>query len=197
MRQGCTRCVGYLPWRICQARNKYARVKLHEAKLCICSAWFPVHLPYLWTKERCVGVMYAAPCVCFFRSCKRLVDNKYSRESSRIFFCFWICCSHPCLKEIQTKKNHFAWIPKFLPTLYFVTIIYIFFQERDFRKDFLLFTILFSTQSKAEIKLHNHNKKVFWQYTHYEPWKVICTSLWCCAFFVEVCPGLYFISRMI
>ena len=24
-----------------------------------------VHLPYLWTMERCVGVMYAAPCVFF------------------------------------------------------------------------------------------------------------------------------------
>ena len=59
------RCMGYLPGRTHQAMNKDARVKLylHEAKPCICSAWFLVHLPSHWTKERCVevGVMYAAP----------------------------------------------------------------------------------------------------------------------------------------
>ena len=62
--------MGYLPGRTCQAMNKDARVKfyLHEAKFCICSAWFFVHLPSHWTKERCVevGVMYAAPCISFF-----------------------------------------------------------------------------------------------------------------------------------
>ena len=68
MRQRCTRCVGYLPERTLQVWNKNARVKLHihETKLCICSAWFLVHLPPHWTKERCVGVMYAAPCISFF-----------------------------------------------------------------------------------------------------------------------------------
>ena len=69
MRQRCTRCVGYLPGRTRQAMNKDARVKLylHEAKLCICSAWFLVHLLSHWTKERCVevGVMYAAPTIFF------------------------------------------------------------------------------------------------------------------------------------
>ena len=78
------RCMGYLPGRTHQAMNKDARVKLylHEAKPCICSAWFLVHLPSHWTKEHCVevGVMYAAPSVVFFRSCKRLVGNKYSRD---------------------------------------------------------------------------------------------------------------------
>ena len=61
------RCMGYLPGRTRQAINKNARVKLyfHEAKLCICSASFLVHLPPHWTKEHCVGVMYAAPCVFF------------------------------------------------------------------------------------------------------------------------------------
>jgi hypothetical protein len=63
MRQRCTRCVGYLSGRTRQAMNKDARV--HEAKLCICSAWFHVHLPPHWTKEQCVGVMYATPCVFF------------------------------------------------------------------------------------------------------------------------------------
>jgi len=49
--------------------NKDVRVKLyHEAKLCICSAWFLVHLPSHWTKERRVEVgvvMYAAPSIFF------------------------------------------------------------------------------------------------------------------------------------
>ena len=81
------RCVGYLPGRTRQAMNKDTRVKLylHEAKLYICSAWFLVHLPPHSTKERCVGVMYATPCV-FFRSCKRLVDNKYSRDAYKTLF---------------------------------------------------------------------------------------------------------------
>ena len=81
MRQRCTRCVGYLSGRTRQAMNKDARV--HEAKLCIRSAWFLVHLPSYWTKDCCVevGVMYAAPCISFFHSCKRLVDNKYSRDA--------------------------------------------------------------------------------------------------------------------
>ena len=76
------RCVGYLPGRTRQAMNKDARVKLylHEAKLCICLAWFLVHLPSHWTKERCVGVIYVASCV-FFHSYKRLMDNKYSRDA--------------------------------------------------------------------------------------------------------------------
>ena len=84
MRQLWTRCVGYLPGRTRQAMNKDAKVELYfdVAKLCICSAWFLVHLPSHWTKEHCVevGVMYAAPSVVFFHSCKRLVDNKYLRD---------------------------------------------------------------------------------------------------------------------
>src|SRR6185312_14330796 len=66
MKQECTRCVGYLLGGTCQAMNKNARVK-HKAKLCTCSSWFLVHLPSLWTKERCVeaGFMYAAPCFLF------------------------------------------------------------------------------------------------------------------------------------
>jgi len=59
--------VGYLPGRTRQAMNKDARMKLylHEVNICICSALFLVHLPPHWTKERCVGVMYAAPSIFF------------------------------------------------------------------------------------------------------------------------------------
>jgi len=46
--------VGYLTGRTHQAMNKNTRVNLHihEAKFCICSAWFVVYLSSLWTKER-------------------------------------------------------------------------------------------------------------------------------------------------
>jgi hypothetical protein len=52
------RCVGYLPDRTRQSWNKNARMKLyiHEAKLCIRSAWFLMHLSFCGTKERYVGV---------------------------------------------------------------------------------------------------------------------------------------------
>ena len=52
------RCVGYLPRRTHQALSTNARAKLHmhEAKCCICSAWFLVHLSSLGTKERCCGI---------------------------------------------------------------------------------------------------------------------------------------------
>ena len=81
--QVCTRCVGYLPERTHLAWNKDARVKprTHEAKLCICSAWFLVHLSSCRTREHCVGVgiMYVlvpSPCLSFLQ---KVVDNKYSR----------------------------------------------------------------------------------------------------------------------
>ena len=110
-----------------------------------------------------------------------------------------ICCSHPCFKEISNSKDSFSMDPKMLAIILFHLYINIF-SERDlFWKYFLkvLFTIFFKKCShKAEIKLHKHNKEVFWQYTHYEPWKVICTSLWCHAIFIEVHPGPCFISDM-
>ena len=68
--QVCTRCVGYLPERTHLAWNKDARVKLHihEPKLCICSAWFLVHLPSYGTKEHCVDdgvIVCCSMVVCF------------------------------------------------------------------------------------------------------------------------------------
>jgi hypothetical protein len=47
------RSVGYLPDRSSHAMNKNARVKLHRygAKLCICSAWFLVHLPSMGSRS--------------------------------------------------------------------------------------------------------------------------------------------------
>ena len=79
------RCVGYLSERARQAWNKNARVKLHihETKLCICSAWFLVHLSSHGTKERFVGdgVIVYYSLVVYFLPCKMLVDNKYSRNS--------------------------------------------------------------------------------------------------------------------
>ena len=65
MRQGCTRCVGYVPERTLQEMDKCGRAKLHihEAKLYICLAWFLVHLSSSHrTKERCggIGILCAA-----------------------------------------------------------------------------------------------------------------------------------------
>ena len=78
------RCVGYLSERARQAWNKNARVKLHihETKLCICSAWFLMHLSFHGIKERCVddGVTVRCSLVVHLPSCKMLVDNKYSRN---------------------------------------------------------------------------------------------------------------------
>ena len=58
MRQGCTRCVGYVPGRTLREMDKCGRAKLHlhEAKLYICLAWFLVHLSSHRTKERCGGI---------------------------------------------------------------------------------------------------------------------------------------------
>ena len=92
------RCVGYLPERTRQAWNKNSRVKLHkhETKLCICSAWFLMHLSPHGTKERCVGdgVIIHCSLDVYFLPCRMLVDNKYSRNVLKnfemIFFFFFL-----------------------------------------------------------------------------------------------------------
>jgi len=75
---------GILTLRTHLAWNKNARVKLHihESKLCICSAWFLMHLSFHGIKERCVddGVTVRCSLVVHLPSCKMLVDNKYSRN---------------------------------------------------------------------------------------------------------------------
>ena len=74
---------GILTLRTHLAWNKNARVKLHihEVKLCICSAWFLMHLSSR-IKEHYVddGVTLRCSLVVYFLSSKRLVDNKYSRN---------------------------------------------------------------------------------------------------------------------
>ena len=119
MRQGCTRCVGYLPRRIRQARNEDARVKLHEAKLCICSAWFLVHLPYLWTKERCVGVMYGQQIL------ERGIKN---------FFLFLDLLFTSMFKGNSNSKNSFSMGPKILANNLFC---YYYFKRENLEKRFL------------------------------------------------------------
>ena len=80
---------GILTLRTHLAWNKNAKVKLYiyEAKLCICSAWFLMHLSSHGIKERCVddGVTVRCSWFVYFFSCKGLVDNKYSRNIERIF----------------------------------------------------------------------------------------------------------------
>ena len=80
---------GILTWKSSPSLEQNAKVKLHihEAKLCICSAWFLMHLSSNGIKERCVddGVTVRCSWVVYFLPCKGLVDNKYSRNIERIF----------------------------------------------------------------------------------------------------------------
>jgi hypothetical protein len=77
--------VGYFPDRSSEALNKNARVKLymHGAKLCICSAWFLMHVSSHGTRERCmsVGVIVQCSLIVYFIFCKRLVHYKYLKDT--------------------------------------------------------------------------------------------------------------------
>ena len=121
MRQGCTSCVEYLPARTCQAMNKNAKVKrhIHEAKLCIRSAWFLVHLSSCRTKERCVGVgiMYADPCSFpFFLFLQKVSGQQILEICVKDFV--WIC-SHLCFKESSNSKDSYSMDPKLLAIILF------------------------------------------------------------------------------
>jgi len=162
MRQGCTSCVEYLPGRTCRAMNKNAKVKryIHEAKLCIHSAWFFVHLSSCRTKEHCVGVgiMYAGPCSFPFFLFLQKVSGQQILEICVKDFA-WICCSHPCFKESSNSKDSYSMDSKMLAIFLFH---YFFEREFYFEKIFLLFTIFFpfqKTLNKAKIKLHNITKR--------------------------------------
>ena len=126
MRQRCTRCVGYLSGRTRQAMNKKARV--HEAKLCICSAQFHVHLPPHWTKELYVGVMYTTPCVFF--SFPQKVSGQQILERCIQDFIFGFVVDSYALARIQVQKIQLAWIPKCLPSFYFIS------REKLWKRDF-------------------------------------------------------------
>ena len=96
---------GVLNWKTHQAMNKDERVKLylHEAKLCICSAWFLVHLPHHWTKERCVGVMYAAPRVVFFSFLQKVSGQQILERCIKDIVFGFVVHIH-ALMEIQIQK---------------------------------------------------------------------------------------------
>ena len=181
MRQRCTRCVGYLSGRTRQAMNKDARV--HEAKLCICSAWFHVHLPPHWTKERCVGVMYATPCV-FFRSCKRLVDTNTREMHRRLYF--WICCSQLCFSENSSSKDLVGMDPKMLAIILFHCYFFSFEREIYFKKIFFIVLHFFPFQkslNKAKIKLHNITKRYLTIYSRWSLKVDMCLLCMSCNFF--------------
>ena len=76
---------GILTWKSSPSLEQNAKVKLqiHEAKLCICSAWFLMQLSSYGTKEHFVGdgVIVYYSLVVYFLPCKILVDNKYSRNT--------------------------------------------------------------------------------------------------------------------
>ena len=129
------RCMGYLPGRTHQAMNKDARVKLylHEAKPCICSAWFLVHLPYLWTKERCVGVLELCMLllVFFFIPAKGQWTTN-TRERHKGLSCFFLFVVHIHALGKFTLRKSFSMEPKMLANNLFH---YYFFRERHFGKE--------------------------------------------------------------
>ena len=45
-----------------------------------------VHLPYLWTMEHCVGVMYAAPCVFFVSFLQKVSGQQILERGIKDFF---------------------------------------------------------------------------------------------------------------
>ena len=66
----------------------------------------------------------------YFLFCKRLVDNKYSRNIERIlkwFFFRFVVHIHASRKKNQVQRSKLAWITKCLPSFYFIIIFF----ERD------------------------------------------------------------------
>ena len=123
--------MGYLPGRTCQAMNKDARVKfyLHEAKFCICSAWFFVHLPSHWTKERCVevGVMYAAPSVVFFSFLQKVSGQQILARCIKDFVFGFVAHIHA-----SHSKYLFGMDPKVLA----IILLLFFLREKIGKRDF-------------------------------------------------------------
>ena len=151
------RCVGYLPRRIHQGLNKNARDKLHmhESKLCICSAWFPVHLFSQGTKECCgeIGVLCAAPQLFIFIPTKGQQTTNFLGMLKELSFS---CCSLPCLRKNQVQNVQ---LPGSQNVCYQLLLLHLFFQREILEERFLYCSPFFRiTQSKAKIK---HNKGVF------------------------------------
>ena len=60
------------------------------------------------------------------------------------------------LARIQIQMIQLAWIPKCLPSFYFIS------REKLWKRDFfLLLTIFQKSSNKAELKLHRHHKGPF------------------------------------
>ena len=91
-----------------------------------------------WSSVCCFLVVYFLPC-------KRLVDNKFSRDAERTFF--WICCSHPCLRKTKFKRVQLAWIPKCLPPNFF-------FRERFFYFEFFYCSPPFFQKSSTRLRFN-------------------------------------------
>jgi hypothetical protein len=72
------------------------------------------------------------------------------------------------------------------------------FSQFVWRETLLFFCFFYSpilslqqSSSKAGI-----SQRAFYQCTHSAPWKVTSIKFACCANFIEVCPGPWFISSM-
>ena len=63
---------------------------------------------------------------------------------------FFICCSHPCFKEKSSSKMQWAWIPKCLPTFYFI----FFLGEREASSFLFLQRVSFTYIHRSPIFFH-------------------------------------------
>ena len=119
-----------LTWKSSPSLEQNAKVKLHihEAKLCICSACFLMHLSSHGIKDHCVddGVTVRCSWVVYFLPCKGLVDNKYFRNEWRICYHPEISCSHPCFKGNWLWR--FESMDPYMPAIIY---FYFYFWERD------------------------------------------------------------------
>jgi len=75
------------------------------------------------------GVTVRCSWFVYFFSCKGLVDNKYSRNIERIFEMIFLDLLFTSMLQgkNQVQRSKLAWIPKFLPSFYFIFFREIFF----------------------------------------------------------------------
>ena len=189
MRQKVHEVCRILTWKNSPSLEQNARVKLHihETKLCICSAWFLMHLSFHGIKEHCVddGLTIRRSWVVYFLRCKGLVDNKYSRNAWRICYRPEISCSHPCF------KGNWLWRFESMDP-YMLAIIYLIFFSRDIFFKQRVFSIYCSpnfyhfskTQTRPRLNCTNKTQGHL----------VECTK---CTFETRLMPPLYVVQILL
>ena len=59
---------------------------------------------------------------CLFSFLQKVSGQQTLYECIKNYF-FKICCSHPCFKKNQVQKIKLSWIPKCLPSIYFIKFL--------------------------------------------------------------------------